>query len=142
MGVRIGFQHRGFLGGAVVRGVLQPALGTGGSVSAQAAFDAGLSLEPRANEFVIDEAARADYKQRITELEQVIDDANGAGDAETRAKARQELDALSRSMYTARQHILRPIRSGRLLSGRGRFSTAQRGARGGRSGLAEDAPHC
>ena len=111
-------------------------------MSAPAAFDAGLGLEPRANEFVIDEAARADYKQRITELEQVIDDANGAGDAETRAKARQELDALSRSMYTARQHILRPIRSGRLLSGRGRFSTAQRGARGGRSGLAEDAPHC
>ncbi|MGH9026724.1 MAG: adenylate/guanylate cyclase domain-containing protein, partial [Acidimicrobiia bacterium] len=48
-----------------------------GSVSAQAAFDAGLSLEPRADESVIDEAARADYKRRIAELEHVIDDADG-----------------------------------------------------------------
>lgn len=81
--------------------LVRQASGTGGSVSAQAAFDAGLSLEPRANEFVIDEAARADYKQRITELEQVIDDADGAGDAETSAKARQELDALIEQLASA-----------------------------------------
>jgi hypothetical protein len=79
----------------------KPWLGPNGSVSAQAAFDAGLSLEPRANESVIDEAARTDYKRRIAELEQVIDDADGAGDAEASASARKELDALIEQLASA-----------------------------------------
>jgi pimeloyl-ACP methyl ester carboxylesterase len=73
----------------------------GGSVSAEAALDAGLSLKPHLNEAVIDETARADYKRRIAELEQEVDDADGAGDAENSAKARQELDALIEQLTSA-----------------------------------------
>ena len=70
-------------------------------VSRREVLEAGLSIERSADEMVIDEAARADYKRRIAELEQEIDDAEERGDGEAGANARKELDFLVEELASA-----------------------------------------
>lgn len=64
-------------------------------------LEAGLSIGETANETVIDEAARVNYKRRIAELEQERDDAEARGDGEARANAREELDFLIEELASA-----------------------------------------
>lgn len=54
----------------------------------------GVTLQQGGYEPVIDDAARAAYHQRLTELDAAIDDADTRGDAEASARARIERDAL------------------------------------------------
>jgi pimeloyl-ACP methyl ester carboxylesterase len=58
-------------------------------VSRGAILEAGLHVDRHGSQPVIDEAARVDYKRRITELEQEVDDAEARGDGEASAKARE-----------------------------------------------------
>lgn len=65
------------------------------SISNREISEAGLSAtDVRSNEPLIDDAARPDYKRRISELEQEVEEAEGRGDTEATAKARKELDVL------------------------------------------------
>lgn len=50
---------------------------------------------------VIDEAAKANYKRRIAELEEEVDDAQARGDSGAIAKAREELDFVTRELSSA-----------------------------------------
>jgi hypothetical protein len=75
--------------------------GTGArSIPPSQAAEAGLATEGW-GEPVIDQAARAHYKRRITELEQELDEAQERGDAEANAAAREELDALIKELTAA-----------------------------------------
>jgi pimeloyl-ACP methyl ester carboxylesterase len=65
------------------------------------ALDAGLTVDSRLTEPVIDDAARAAYKRRIAELRQDIDEAETVGDGEAGANARQELDVLVEHLTSA-----------------------------------------
>jgi pimeloyl-ACP methyl ester carboxylesterase len=75
------------------------ALGEASSV--REALEAGLSARPSSGEPIIDEAARASYKRRITELNQDIDEAETLGHDEDSARARQELDMLVEHLASA-----------------------------------------
>ena len=66
------------------------------SIPPSRAAEAGLAIEGRA-EPVIDQAARARYKRRVSELEQELEDAQERGGGGASAAAREELDALIRS---------------------------------------------
>jgi pimeloyl-ACP methyl ester carboxylesterase/class 3 adenylate cyclase len=65
-----------------------------GVLAARARPDDGLAVERRRYEPVIDEAARADYRRRLAELDEEIDDADARGDGDGSAKAKAERDAL------------------------------------------------
>ena len=54
----------------------------------------GLAPRQRGYEPVIDDTARAKYRQRLTELDAAIDDADTRGDGDASARARIERDAL------------------------------------------------
>jgi hypothetical protein len=56
--------------------------------------DDGLAADRRRYEPVIDEAARADYRRRLAELDEDIDDADSRGDGERSAKAHAERDTI------------------------------------------------
>jgi class 3 adenylate cyclase len=80
------------------------------SIPPSQAAEAGLATEGW-GEPVIDQAARAHYKRRITELEQELDEAEERGDAEANAAAREELDALIKELTAAYGLAGRPRRS-------------------------------
>jgi pimeloyl-ACP methyl ester carboxylesterase len=72
-----------------------------GAVSGHSALAAGLSIDTGGNQPILDDAARADYKRRIAELEQEVDNADDRGDGEGSAKARQELETLVDTLASA-----------------------------------------
>jgi pimeloyl-ACP methyl ester carboxylesterase len=74
------------------------------------AAEAGLAIQGR-GEPVIDQAARAHYKRRITELEQELDEAQERGGGEASAAAREELDALITELTAAYGLAGRPRRA-------------------------------
>jgi pimeloyl-ACP methyl ester carboxylesterase len=75
--------------------------GTGARpIPASQAAEAGLATEGW-GEPVIDQAARAHYKRRITELEAEMEEAQERGDGEANAAAREERDALITELTTA-----------------------------------------
>jgi pimeloyl-ACP methyl ester carboxylesterase len=80
------------------------------SIPPSQAAEAGLAIEGR-GEPVIDQAARAHYKHRITELEQELEEAQERGDGEASAAAREELDALITELTAAYGLAGRPRRS-------------------------------
>jgi pimeloyl-ACP methyl ester carboxylesterase len=80
------------------------------SISSAEAAETGLGIDGR-GEPVIDQAARAQYQRRITELEDAIDDAHELGDGEASAAAREELDALVSELTAAYGLAGRPRRS-------------------------------
>ena len=85
--------------------------GTGArSIPPSQAAEAGLAVEGW-GEPVIDEAARAHYKRRITELEAELEEAQERGDGEALAAAREELDALITALTAAYGLAGRPRRS-------------------------------
>jgi class 3 adenylate cyclase/AcrR family transcriptional regulator len=87
------------------------AAGTGArSTSPSRAAEAGLAIQGR-GEPVIDQAARAHYQRRITELEQELEEAQERGDGEATAAAREELDALITALTAAYGLAGRPRRS-------------------------------
>jgi pimeloyl-ACP methyl ester carboxylesterase len=87
------------------------AAGTGArSIPASQAAEAGLAPEGW-GEPVIDHAARAHYKRRITELEAELEEAEERGDPEADAAAREELDALIKELTAAYGLAGRPRRS-------------------------------
>jgi pimeloyl-ACP methyl ester carboxylesterase len=77
--------------------------------SSQAA-EAGLATEGWGQP-VIDQAARAHYQRRITELEDDLEEAKERGDGEAHAAAREELDALITELTAAYGLAGRPRRS-------------------------------
>jgi hypothetical protein len=85
--------------------------GTGArSIPPSQAAEAGLATEGW-GEAVIDQAARADYQRRISELEQEIEEAQERGDGEAHADAREELEALITQLTAADGLAGRPRRS-------------------------------
>jgi N-methylhydantoinase B/oxoprolinase/acetone carboxylase alpha subunit len=80
------------------------------STSPSRAAEAGLAIQGR-GEPVIDQAARAHYRRRITELEQELEEAQERGDGEATAAAREELDALITALTAAYGLAGRPRRS-------------------------------
>jgi pimeloyl-ACP methyl ester carboxylesterase len=85
--------------------------GTGArSIPPSHAAEAGLATEGW-GEAVIDQAARADYQRRISELEQEIEKAQERGDGEAHADAREELEALITQLTAADGLAGRPRRS-------------------------------
>ncbi len=70
------------------------------SISSAAAAEAGLAAVGR-GEPIIDEAARAQYKRRVAELERDIDEAQERGDGAAAAAAQAELDALIGELTSA-----------------------------------------
>jgi hypothetical protein len=85
--------------------------GTGArSIPPSHAAEAGLATEGW-GEAVIDQAARADYQRRISELEQEIEEAQERGDGEAHADAREELEALITQLTAADGLAGRPRRS-------------------------------
>jgi hypothetical protein len=85
--------------------------GTGArSVPPSQAAEAGLAIEGW-GEPVIDRAARAHYKRRITELEQELEEAQERGGREAGAAAREELDTLITELTAAYGLAGRPRRS-------------------------------
>jgi pimeloyl-ACP methyl ester carboxylesterase len=72
--------------------------------------EAGLAIEGR-GEPVIDQAARAHYQRRISELEQELEQAQERGGGEASAAAREELDALITELTAAYGLAGRPRRS-------------------------------
>lgn len=72
--------------------------------AAMATVDVGaaITVDPQSpREPLIDEAARSEYRRRITELEEDIDDAALRGDDERLAAAREELDCLMDALSSA-----------------------------------------
>jgi pimeloyl-ACP methyl ester carboxylesterase len=87
------------------------AAGTGlRSTPPSQAAEAGLAIQGWA-EPVIDQAARAHYKRRISELEQELEEAQERGGGEAHAAAREELDALITELTAAYGLAGRPRRS-------------------------------
>ena len=80
------------------------------SIPPSRAAEAGLAIGGR-GEPVIDQAARAHYKRRITELEQELEEAQQQGDGAAGAAAREELDALIEELTAAYGLGGRPRRS-------------------------------
>jgi pimeloyl-ACP methyl ester carboxylesterase len=78
-----------------------PTAATRTASSFRGTADAGMTIDSRPTEPIIDDAARAAYKRRIAELKQDIDDAENVGDGEAGAKARQELDILVKELASA-----------------------------------------
>ena len=78
-----------------------PTAATRTASSVRGTLDAGMTIDSRPTEPIIDDAARAAYKRRIAELRQDIDDAESVGDSEAGAKARQELDILVKELASA-----------------------------------------
>ena len=70
------------------------------SIPPSRAAEAGLAIQGR-GEPVIDQAARAHYKRRITELEQELEEAQERGDGAAGAAARGALDALIEELTAA-----------------------------------------
>ena len=68
---------------------------------ASAASEAGLSVEQRGDDPLIDEAARADYRRRLTELQGEIDAAETTGDTVDVSAAREEYEALVEELSSA-----------------------------------------
>lgn len=65
-----------------------------GVLAARARPDDGLAADQRRYEPVIDEAARADYRRRLAELNEDIDEADSRGDSERSATAHVEREAI------------------------------------------------
>jgi pimeloyl-ACP methyl ester carboxylesterase len=87
------------------------AAGTGARpIPPSQAAEAGLATEGW-GEPVIDQAARAHYKRRISELEAELEEAQERGDGEANAAAREELDALIKELTGAYGLAGRPRRS-------------------------------
>jgi hypothetical protein len=87
------------------------AAGTGArSTPPSQAAEAGLATEGWGDP-VIDQAARAHYQRRITELETELEEAEERGDAEANAAAREELDTLTEELTAAYGLAGRPRRS-------------------------------
>jgi pimeloyl-ACP methyl ester carboxylesterase len=87
------------------------AAGTGTrSIPLSQAAEAGLATEGW-GEPVIDQAARAHYKRRISELEQELEEAQERGDGEASAAASEERDALITQLTAAYGLAGRPRRS-------------------------------
>ena len=85
--------------------------GTGArSIPPSHAAEAGLAIQGW-GEPVIDQAARAHYQRRITELEQEIEEAQEQGNGEASAAAREELDALITQLTAAYGLAGRPRRA-------------------------------
>jgi class 3 adenylate cyclase len=85
--------------------------GTGArSIPPSQAAEAGLATEGWGDP-VIDQAARAQYQRRITELEAELEEAEQRGDGEARAAAQEELDALITALTAAYGLAGRPRRS-------------------------------
>jgi pimeloyl-ACP methyl ester carboxylesterase len=85
--------------------------GTGArSIPPSQAAEAGLAIEGW-GEPIIDRAARAHYKRRITELEQELEEAQERGGREAGAAAREELDTLITELTAAYGLAGRPRRS-------------------------------
>jgi pimeloyl-ACP methyl ester carboxylesterase len=85
--------------------------GTGAlSIPPSQAAEAALPIEGW-GEPVIDQAARAHYKRRISELEQELEEAQERGGGEASAAAREELDALTAELAAAYGLAGRPRRS-------------------------------
>ena len=80
------------------------------SIPLSQAAEAGLAIEGW-GEPVIDQAARAHYKRRITELEAELEEAQERGGGEASAAAREELDALITELTAAYGLAGRPRRS-------------------------------
>jgi hypothetical protein len=80
------------------------------SIPPSQAAEAGLATEGWA-EPVIDQAARAHYKRRISDLEQELEEAQERGGGEASAAAREELDALITALTAAYGLAGRPRRS-------------------------------
>jgi pimeloyl-ACP methyl ester carboxylesterase/class 3 adenylate cyclase len=78
-----------------------PAAAARAAPSIREALDAGLSMQARSTEPVIDHAARAAYRRRIAELGQDIEDAQIAGDGEAETRARREYDLLVEELASA-----------------------------------------
>lgn len=66
----------------------------GGRMSLEAAHQTGLHIDQGSSEPVIDETARAAYRQRIAELEQELDTAEQLADTGSAARVRSERNAL------------------------------------------------
>jgi class 3 adenylate cyclase len=87
------------------------AAGTGArSIPPSQAAEAGLASEGW-GEPVIDQAARAHYKRRISELEAELEETQERGDGEANAAAHEELDALVKELTAAYGLAGRPRRS-------------------------------
>jgi pimeloyl-ACP methyl ester carboxylesterase len=85
--------------------------GTGArSIPPSQAAEAGLAVEGR-GEPVIDQAARAQYRRRISELEQELEEAQERGGGDAKVAAREELDALLEELTAAYGLAGRPRRS-------------------------------
>jgi hypothetical protein len=85
--------------------------GTGArSIPPSQAAEAGLAIEGR-GEPVIDQAARAQYRRRISELEQELEEAQERGGGDAKVAAREELDALLEELTAAYGLAGRPRRS-------------------------------
>jgi pimeloyl-ACP methyl ester carboxylesterase len=80
------------------------------SIPPSQAAEAGLATEGWGDP-VIDQAARAHYQHRITELEAELEEAEQRGDGEAHAAAREELDALLTALTAAYGLAGRPRRS-------------------------------
>jgi pimeloyl-ACP methyl ester carboxylesterase len=80
------------------------------SIPPSQAAEAGLAVEGWGDP-VIDQAARAHYQRRITELEQELEEAQERGGSEADAAAREELDALTTELTAAYGLAGRPRRS-------------------------------
>jgi pimeloyl-ACP methyl ester carboxylesterase len=85
--------------------------GTGArSIPPSQAAEAGLAIQGW-GEPVIDQAARAHYRRRISELEQELEEAQERGGGEAKVEARDELDALITELTAAYGLAGRPRRS-------------------------------
>jgi pimeloyl-ACP methyl ester carboxylesterase len=85
--------------------------GTGArSIPPSQAAEAGLAIQGW-GEPVIDQAARAHYQRRITELEQELEEAQEQGDGDASAAAREERDALITQLTAAYGLAGRPRRA-------------------------------
>lgn len=71
------------------------------SVSQPESLEAGLRVQRAGDEPVIDEAARAEYRRRLAELQREIDDADSEGNAAAMATAREEYDVLLEQLTSA-----------------------------------------
>jgi pimeloyl-ACP methyl ester carboxylesterase len=80
------------------------------SISPSQAAEAGLAIQGW-GEPVIDQAARAHYQRRISELEQELEEAQERGGGEAQVEAREELDALINELTAAYGLAGRPRRS-------------------------------
>jgi tetratricopeptide (TPR) repeat protein len=86
--------------------------GLGPIPSSREAAEAGLSTDRRGGEDVIDERAREAYKARLADLQEDLEEAEGANDPERAARARAELDFLAGELAAAYGLGGRPRKAG------------------------------